>query len=752
YTEKNGLSFHDITALNEDTSGNVWLGTNSAGLMKFERNGFITYDQRDGLYMVNAIFGSRMGAVCFRGAILGDGHKTVFEGAKADLFGRALDHRYTRLGQFDGRSFTWFNPKIISDFGWLMEGITLQSHTGEWWVGANNAIYRFPPSYSFAAVATATPLAVYRTKEFGSDQLFRLFEDSDGDLWVSNMSGKALIRWDRAHQILEDLTTMSGLSSHPDLARSFSEDRSGNIWIGFNSRLARYRNGAFTFFTTNEGLPSGAITSIYLDHAGRLWLASARSGLIRIDETNVERPHFINYTTAQGLSSNSTEIFADQLITEDLQGHIYIGTSRGLDRLDPPTGHIRHFTTADGLAAGSIKAAFCDHTGVLWFGTSRGLSKFVPAPEESAPAPPPILISDMRIAGSSEFISALGETEIVLPDLGADQNQLQINFVGLSFATGDVLRYQFKLEGAETDWSTPGDQRNVSYARLAPGRYRFLVRAVNSDGVASARPAFIAFRILPPLWRRWWFLTAVAAGLIFLLYRLYRYRVASLLELERVRTRIAIDLHDDIGSNLSLIAGVSDGLREELQRGNGKIAERLSLIANVSHRSVDAMSDIVWAVNPEKDHLVDLTQRMRRFASDAFVARHINFEFSKPEVDHDHNLKIRSDLRRELFLIFKESVNNAVRHSGCSKADICLQILGSKIVLQICDNGFGFDPALINDGNGLVSMRCRAAAIGGALQIVSRPGAGTTVLLTAPLKSTKESRDTIRPGSFRKRL
>ena len=224
----------------------------------------------------------------------------------------------------------------------------------------------------------------------------------------------------------------------------------------------------------------------------------------------------------------------------------------------------------------------------------------MPSPDEPAHAPPPILISDLYVAGSRQSISALDETEILLPDLAVDQNQLQIDFVGLSFAPGDVLRYQYKVEGADKDWSAPTERRSVTY-RLAPGRYRFFVRAVNSDGVVSSSPAAVTFRILPPLWERWWFLALIAIGLTSTLYRLYRYRVARLMELERVRTRIASDLHDDIGANLSLIAGLSDVLRQQAPSSDPQVSERLSLIASVSRRSVDAMSDIVWAINPNRD-------------------------------------------------------------------------------------------------------------------------------------------------------
>src|SRR5215467_10754069 len=376
-----------------------------------------------------------------------------------------------------------------------------------------------------------------------------------------------------------------------------------------NGQIARYRNGSFTVFSAIDGVPPGLITSIYLDHAGRLWLASARSGLIRVDDPESERPVFVDYTTAQGLSSNSVEL-SPGLIVEDLQGHIYVATGKGLDRLDPATGHFRHFTTADGLAPGSFRATFRDPDGGLWFATSAGLSRFTPARDEPPQPPPPILISDLRVAGSSRFISALGETDIVLANLAPDQNQLQFGYIGLSFAPGEMLRYQYMLEGADSDWSAPTGQRSVTY-NLAAGRYRFLVRAINSDGVASSMPASVTFRILPALWARWWFLSLAASGLAFGLYRFYRYRVARLLELERVRTRIATDLHDDIGSSLSRMAILSEVAKRRMETTEQEAASILTDIADSARAVVESMSDIVWAIDPRRDDLGNVVFRVR---------------------------------------------------------------------------------------------------------------------------------------------
>jgi ligand-binding sensor domain-containing protein len=412
YTERNGLSYPGIISLNEDVGSNLWLGTSTAGAMKLARNGFVTYNELDGLFDVNAVFDERTGSVCFKGNVLGNERASVFEGARLDLLDPNAPTIMQRFGSFDGQKFNWFKPKTPFSFGWVMEGVTLQARNGEWWVGSGVGLYRFSATDHFAQIKTENPLAVYTTKDGLADlQVFRVFEDSLANVWISTISPSTngLARWERSSENVRDLANSPGLPSLKDnLPRSFGEDGAGNVWIGFNNGLVRYRQGNFKFLTATDGLPPGAIMNIYLDHAGRLWFASARSGLVRIDDPGAERPSFVSYTTAQGLSSNSTEV-----ITEDRYGQLYVGGGRGLDRLDPATGSVKHFTTADGLAPGLFRAAFRDHNGVLWFGMTRGLSRYVPTPDVPA-APPSVLISGLRVGGSARLVSALGEREMTL--------------------------------------------------------------------------------------------------------------------------------------------------------------------------------------------------------------------------------------------------------------------------------------------------------------------------------------------------
>ncbi len=731
YTKRHGLSFQEVTALNEDSGGNLWLGTNTAGAMKLVREGFITYGEQDGINSVGGILADRAGGVCFRGYVLGDKRASIFEGGKVDLLHSSEIIYWQTFGRYDGQRFKWFVPNALKgkNFGWVREGLTLQARNGEWWVAMNGQLYHFPAADNFTQLVKARPLAVYGAESTdGEPQIFRIFEDSKARIWSSSFDSGSnrLVLWEPGNRTLGDLTGTANLPSmKDDIARSFAEDRAGNIWIGFNTGLARYRDGAFTFFTTKDGLPPGSINYIYTDHAGRLWIALSRSGLLRVDTPTTERLAFTSYTTAEGLSSNSVEV-----ITEDLSGDIYAGTGRGLDRLDPATGRVRHYTTADGLASGSFLAALRDRNGVLWFGTHNGLSRFVPGSPEPA-APLPILIRGLRVAGLQQPLSALGENNVRLPDLVADQNQMQIDFVGLSFEPGDVLHYQYKLEGTNADWSAPTEQRTLNLAGLSPGRYRFLVRAVNSDGLVSAQPAVVSFRISPPIWQRWWFMLLALAVVMLAVYSLYRYRVARLLELERVRTRIASDLHDDIGSNLSLIAGLSEMLRQQARQVDAQIAERLAVIANASRQSVEAMGDIVWAVNPKRDNVIDLAHRMRRFANDSLTARDIEFHLDAPGANH--NVKINAEVRREVFLVFKEGINNIARHSGCRIAKASLRIERGQIILELKDDGRGFVAGQADQGHGLESMRRRAEKLGGTIDLDSRAGEGMTLTLVAPI-------------------
>ncbi len=721
YTREHGLSDAGIRSIAEDLDGNLWLGSESGGAMKVISRGFTSYSEADGLEhgRIAAIGEDRSGELY-----------VVTGSLKVPSF---------HIHRFDGRRFENIRVNLPADVvpTWGWNQLFVHDRDQRWWVPTTNGLLQFPPLRSFKDLARAHPLKVFRQQDgLSGNEPFRLYEDSRGDLWISIISDAAtayLNRWERATGKIYSYPNEIALRAD-SAPTAFQEDRKGNVWIGFYwGGLARYRDGKFDSFTKADGVPAGLIRALYLDAKGRLWIASADGGLSRVDDPTQERPAFIRYTVKEGLSSDQITC-----ITEDQWGRIYVGTGIGIDRLDPESGRVKRYTIADGLPNGFVNVAYRDRNNTLWVGTLQGLSKLLPTRDDGPAQPPPILIQQVRVAGTDLPLPELGVTQLGNLEFEANKNQLEIKFVSLGFRSGDVLRYQFMLEGADNDWGMPINRRVVNYANLRPGSYRFRVRAVNADGIVSSEPASIAFTIVPPVWQRWWFIGLVALLLVALTHLVYRYHTRRLIELERVRTRIATDLHDDIGASLSKIAILSDVAGQELSTANeSPVGAPLAQIADTSRDCVDAMSDIVWAVNPQRDHLSDLTHRMRRFAEDLLDARDI--DFTVRSLLDEKDMRLGADLRREVYLIFKECVNNLVKHSDCRNAELAFSINGPWLVVSITDDGRGFkveDPVTNGNGmggHGLTSMQRRAKALGGSLKISSEPGRGTTVTLKVPL-------------------
>jgi ligand-binding sensor domain-containing protein/two-component sensor histidine kinase len=711
-----------VWSLAEDSQGNLWLGT-AAGAVKIVRGGFTTYTETDGL-------GSR--EVC-----------SIFEIQTGDIYVYTVSPRQTYLNRFNGKRFTAIKPRLPAQASSSDCWTCLQDRQERWWIATRKQLLRYPRTSRVEELERLqAEVFAPQTAMKASVPVFGMYEDRQGNIWVSGGAPHRLLRWDGS--AVYTYSEAQGLPSTRTGTTLFAQDGTGNLWMGFGEGgLVRYSNHRFVLFTSADGFPEGAIQGLFVDSHNRLWIASSRSGLGRIDNPAAERPDVKTYTVAEGLSSNRV-----RSIVEDNWGNLYIGTDESLDRLDPVTGRIKHFTTADGLVNNQVLNGFRDRQGALWFGTNTGLSRFVPEPDRFLPSPA-VFINRLQISGDHYPVSELGETIVQDLELASVRNNIQIDFVSLAFGTGEVLRYQYKLEGADQDWSAPSEQRTVKFANLAPGRYRFLVRATNGPGLVSEQPASFSFTILPPIWQRWWFVGLAGMLAVTLAYAFYRYRITRLLELERVRTRIASDLHDDIGANLTRIAILSEVAHS--QRSSNRLQETsegfvtemrydtpsgiedpISSIAQISRESVASMSDIVWAINPKRDHLFDLIQRMRKLASEVLDGRKIECAFSAPDTDRD--LRLGVDVRRNVLLIFKEAINNVARHSACSSADIELQVEKSWIMLVVKDNGRGFDFRTLSEGNGLVNMKRRADHLGGEFQVASSEGKGTEIRLKVPYR------------------
>jgi signal transduction histidine kinase len=361
------------------------------------------------------------------------------------------------------------------------------------------------------------------------------------------------------------------------------------------------------------------------------------------------------------------------------------------------------------------------------------LSRLVPVASRPL-LTPSILITGLQTGGVPYPVSPRGETFISHIQLEPYRNQLQVEFVAFTGEPEENLRYAYKLADTNSDWSPLRRDHLINYAALAAGKYRFLVKALNSDGLESVVPAEVDFTVLPPFWRRWWFEGLALAAVASIVYLLHSYRVAQIVSLERMRTSIATDLHDDIGSGLSQIAILSEVARAGVGRGDRLPLESLERVGALARELVDSMSDIVWSIRSEPDSFDSLVARMREFAIDLLVSQGIGFELRTTHLGEHVNLSLQ--VRRQLFLMFKECIHNAARHSGCTRVVAMIEVADRDLVLTVEDDGKGLNtgekPPGLTGGNGIPGMRQRAQSLGGSIQFTSQPGAGCKVSIRVP--------------------
>lgn len=710
-----GLADDPITTVLEDRDGNLWIGTDASGALRIAALGLVSYFEADGL---------RNDFVPF-----------LLEDDRGRLIAVSAS-RFT-INEFDGRRFvkTRFNvPPHVPDNGLFT---VLRDHVGAWWLGTPAGLYRFPATRGIPQVARVTPDAHYAgIAALPGDELYPLFEDRRGDIWlIAPLPDQVrLVRWRRAS---DDFTLYGAAEGLRDIPTDWTVSRPaivegplGQLFFGFQDiGLFTYRDGRFVSIL-DRGKPVSVI-GLHLDRRGRLWIIGPDGTVRRLDDLSTHR------LTTDAKVARSLAGANVRCMVEDASGRFFFGTMSGVVEVDPASGDTWRYTTADGLAQNEVWSALASRRGDLWFGTIAGVSRLDRTGSRPRTAAPRVLIRTVTVNGDARLVSELGDEGVSGLTLAPSERGIAIAFFALAFGSGEHLRYQYRLEGAEDAWSPPTPVRSVNYAHLSPGAYRFRVRAVTLSGATSALPASVSFQILPPVWQRAWFAALASAVVVGLVVLLYRYRVAQLVAVERVRTRIATDLHDDIGASLSQIA-----IQSELALGEADVspgtANALGRIATTSRELVESMGDIVWAINPDRDRVGDLLQRMRYFASDTLAGKNIEFSFSAPDTGRD--LALATEVRREVLLIFKEAVNNIARHARCSHADIDVRVERGGLVVQVADDGQGLSESIVRgNGHGLASMEARARRLNARLDIKTRAGGGTRLVLHVPWRAASHA-------------
>jgi signal transduction histidine kinase/ligand-binding sensor domain-containing protein len=571
-------------------------------------------------------------------------------------------------------------------------------------------------------------------------QIFALFEDRRTNLWAG--TGNGLGRWDGREWRL--YTTSDGLPEN--IVRAVVQDAAGTYWIGTENRgLCRWQDGQFSKVpAAADGPPGDDISTLYLDRAGALWAGTAGHGL-----GCLKNGRWTHYATTNGLAGNSISY-----LIEDDAGNLWIGSNAGLMRVPRAGGELelaglRTFGHADGLptrecSIGSQPAACRADDGRLWFPTTEGLVSVNPAELKKDLQAPLVMIESVRVDDQEQKTNALSSAWAQTVVMPAGAEQLEIHYTALHFSAPQEIRFRYQLEGHETRPTEAGGERVARYHNLWPNHYRFHVWAGNEDGVWTESGRVLDITVLPEFWQTRTFLAGVIAVILALVAGIVRYvstqklkREVALFKqqeaLEQERSRIARDLHDQLGANLTQMTLLSEMAKADKELP-AEVEEHAEQIMQTARETTHALDEIVWAVNPANDTLEGLVNYAVKYAQDYLALADLRYRAEVPA--QLPSAALPPEVRHNVFLAFKESVNNVVKHAQASEVRVRLQVSPSAFTFEIADNGRGLghlDPARAATRNGLRNMRKRLADIRGEFSMTPGAAGGTVVRLTAPL-------------------
>ena len=709
----NGLPSDWVRSLCEDREGNLWVGTGT------------------GLVMLRA----GMAAV--------DNPPDNWQGRKTLSVGKANDDTLwigtEGAGVYRRRREDWTHFDAAQGISNLFVWSVSEDAQGHVWAGTwGSGLFvrsggRFEPVTALGR-STIPVLAVLHV--------------TDGSTWVGTKTGLAHLDHDK----VEWYGANTGLV-YPDV-RAIVQDRKGAIWFGMSGGgLGVIKHGAVRQFRKASGLVSDFIQCLHLDDDDSLWIGTAGGGLNRL-----KKEQFTMINTSQGLPNN---VICD--IEDDGHGNLWFSSHGGIfyankKQLDACADGLTNsvqaivYDKSDGLptleCSGGFQPAGCmTSDGRMWFPTSKGLVAVGTKERVLNTLPPPVVIEDLLVNGQPVVKGDLDGAVIRIPP---GRNRLELRYTGLSLAAPEKVKFKYRLEGLDSQWVEAGTKRTADYAYIPPGHYAFHVTACNNDGVWNETGKTLAIIVLPHFWQTWWFrllailgmAAAVGGGVLLEMQRRMRRKLVWIEReraVERERARIARDIHDELGASLTRITMLSQAA--EAGQDQPQRAGDLDRIHDTALELTHAMDEVVWAVNPKNDTLDSLAAYLCTYAQDYLAAARIRCRLDIPM--HLPPWPLTSETRHELFLAFKEALNNAVKHAGTAEVRILLLIEPDGFSLQIEDKGRGFsieteestlrpNPDRPASGHGLGNMRQRLKEIGGRCDIGSAPDGGTVVRLVVP--------------------
>jgi len=645
--------------------------------------------------------------------------------------------------RWDGRSFSRLRAAGLSAHNSQANALLL-AHDGVCWVASTGGLLRYKDP-----VAAADEV---RWFELPGEDIISFAEDRDGSLWAGTYAGK-LWQLRRGRWIAQNSISIS------NSINAILPATNGTVWIGTEgSGLIYMDHNVATVFGKSAGLPSEIIRALYLDAQGTLWIGTA--GGLSCKRGN----KFSNFTEHDGLPNNSVS-----QIMEDSSGRLWLGTGQGIaclhkdQLLDFAASklealHPKTFNRADGMPSEECTGGFCpaalkNQSGLLWFPTTKGIAVIAPQNWPVEKPLPGTVIEEIWLDGVLVSASSDAARFTIPPG----KHRLKLIYTGLRPDAPETLRFRYKLEGWDADWVEAGTSRSAVYNLMPPGQYKFRVIACNNDGNWATDGAEMQLIFARYFWQSWWFIGIAGVGLLSTVgstVRLIeRQKAKSRLKrleqeraLERERTRIAQDLHDEMGAKLCRISFLSEHARRD-SINPAEMQDQIKSISDDSREVLHSLDEIVWAVNPQNDTLEHVTSYLAQFAQDYFSMTGVECELVVPAQMPPH--PVSSQLRHHLFLAVREALANILKHSAAMRAKISLACENGSLEILVVDDGQGFDlksqmngdPHFKNTHDGLRNMTKRFSDVGGQCVIESTIGSGTSIKFILPLKPTKIQND-----------
>jgi signal transduction histidine kinase len=637
--------------------------------------------------------------------------------------------------------------------GWGFTTAIVQTRDSAVWIGSyGGGLHRFARGRLTHRFTTETGLP--------RNDVRALYEAADGTLWVGMLEGYATIRGNtvsaavttsaEVRAFAETLDGSLWLGSGDNLlvrragANTFQPHdahfwrdksiwalhtaRSGELWIGTEHGLFRLVDGMLETMDDGQGLRDRFVVSIYEERNGTLWFGTYEHGLYRR-----RGDRFTRVTTAEGLHHNGV-----WRIVEDDRGGMWMSSDQGVFRVDRQRLHdvadaiergaadvalLRPlvFTEAEGMpnreSNRGSPAGWKLFDGRILFNNIAGVAVIDPAHATRVPPPPRTELQRVLIDGHAQSFALATPSRV-----SAGTRQLVFDYAALSFVAPNQNRYRYRVDSYDDEWVEAGSQRRATYTNLPPGHYVFRVQGATGTGEWSEPGVAHAFTVAPFLWQTWWFRGAALALCALLLTAAHRYRVQRALELERLRVRIAADLHDDVGSTLSSIALLTDMLQTREQLDDREQVQ-LRRIHRAASDAIDALRDVIWIVDPKHTTLAELLTRLRRVAADMLEGTNWTFDCTPATPERVLDMAFM----RTVLLIYKETLHNIATHARAAHVRITIADADGVFDMCIEDDGAGFDEADTRRGRGLDSMRRRAQLAGAQLHIDSARGRGTRI-------------------------